>query len=156
MSHPFTPPRAAPPRAIAPRVPPSWSAGLVVALIYAGGCIGALARAALAQALPPGDGWPWATFSVNLVGVALLAYFATKLRERQRPSTYRRRFVETGVCGSLTTFSALPIEAIGLSRHGHAPLAVAYLGVTIVTGLIVMRAVTRVARRRLRAGAVPK
>ena len=122
---------------------------MVAALIYAGGCIGALARAGLVQALPPGNGWPWAIFIVNIVGVALLAYFATKLRERQRPSTYRRRFVETGVCGSLTTFSALPVEVIGLSRHGHALLAVAYLGVTIVTGLIVMQAVTRLARRRL-------
>lgn len=139
MSHPT----------IAPRVPPSWSTGLVAALIYAGGCIGALARAGLVQALPPGNGWPWAIFIVNIVGVALLAYFATKLRERQRPSTYRRRFVETGVCGSLTTFSALPVEVIGLSRHGHALLAGTYLGVTIVTGLIVMQAVTRLARRRL-------
>jgi CrcB protein len=139
--------------AIAPRVPPRWSPALVAALIYAGGCLGALARAALAQALPPGSGWPWAIFIVNIVGVALLAYFATKLRERQRPSTYRRRFVETGVCGSLTTFSALPVEVITLSRHGHAALAAAYLAVTIVAGLVVMQAVTSLARRRLEARA---
>jgi CrcB protein len=150
MSHPATPP------AITPRVPSNWSAGLVVALIYAGGCIGALARAALVQALPPGDGWPWAIFIVNIVGVALLAYFATKLRERQRPSTYRRRFIETGVCGSLTTFSALPVEVIGLSRHGHAALAASYLVVTIVAGLIVMHTVTRLARRRLDPPAGPE
>jgi CrcB protein len=131
----------------ADRIPARWSPHLVAALIFTGGCLGAIARAGLAQALPPAAGWPWATFIVNVAGVAILAYFATRLRERQRPSTYRRRFVETGLCGSLTTFSALPIEAIRLSRDGNTALAVLYLGSTVVAGLVLMAAVTRLARR---------
>jgi fluoride exporter len=131
---------------LAERVPARWSTPLLLALIFAGGCLGALARARLGQALPAGAGWPWSTFLVNVAGVALLAYFATRLRERQRPSTYRRRFIETGLCGSLTTFSALPVEAIRLSRDGHALLAVAYLGATLAVGLLVMDAVTKLVR----------
>lgn len=133
--------------AVLSREPPRFRHGLLVAVIYAGGCIGALARAGLAHGLVSGDGWPWATFIANIGGAALLAYFATRLRERQRPSTYRRRFIETGVCGSLTTFSALPIEVIRLARHGHAPLGAIYLATTIVAGLAVMQLVTNLARR---------
>jgi CrcB protein len=132
--------------ALADHVPARWSSALILVLIFSGGCTGALVRAGLAQWLATGDGWPWATFLVNIAGVTLLAYLATRLRERQRPSTFRRRFVETGVCGSLTTFSALPIEAIRIARHGNTPLAVLYLATTIVAGLAIMEVVTRIAR----------
>jgi CrcB protein len=133
---------------LAERVSARWSTPLLLALIFAGGCLGALARASLAQALPAGAGWPWATFVVNIAGVALLAYFATRLRERQRPSTYRRRFIETGLAGSLTTFSALPVEAIRLSRDGQGLLAVVYLAATLAAGLLLMEAVTGLVRKR--------
>jgi CrcB protein len=133
---------------LAERIPARWSTPLLLALIFAGGCLGAVARASVAEALPVGAGWPWATFLVNIAGVALLAYFATRLRERQRPSTYRRRFIETGLCGSLTTFSALPVEAIRLSRDGQALLAVVYLVATLAAGLLLMETVTRFVRRR--------
>ncbi|MDX6426897.1 MAG: fluoride exporter [Gaiellaceae bacterium] len=98
-----------------------------------------------------GGGWPWATFTANLGGTALLAYFATRLQERLPPSTYRRPFVGTGVCGALTTFSTLQIEAIRLARHGHAGLAVAYFVATVLVGFAVMLVVTKLVRRaRLR------
>ena len=132
---------------LADRIPARWTQHLLLALIFLGGCVGAAARAGLVQALPAGDGWPWGTFGVNLAGVALLAYFATRLRERQRPSTFRRRFIETGLCGSLTTFSALPVEAIRLSRHGETPLAALYLVSTVVAGLVLMHGITVITRR---------
>jgi CrcB protein len=106
----------------------------------------------LDEGLPnTGGGWPWATFTANLGGTALLAYFATRLQERLPPSTYRRPFVGTGVCGALTTFSTLQIEAIRLARHGHSALAVAYFVVTVLVGFAVMLVVTKLVRRtRLR------
>jgi CrcB protein len=106
----------------------------------------------LAEGFPSaGTGWPWATFAANLGGTALLAYFATRLQERLPPSTYRRPFVGTGVCGALTTFSTLQIEAIRLARHGHTGLAAAYFGATVLLGLAVMLVVTKLVRRaRLR------
>ncbi|MCW2963831.1 MAG: camphor resistance protein CrcB [Actinomycetia bacterium] len=84
---------------------------------------------------------------VNVGGTALLAYFATRLQERLPPSTYRRPFVGTGVCGALTTFSTLQIEAIQLARHGHAGVAVAYLVATVLVGFAVMLVVTKLVRR---------
>jgi CrcB protein len=106
----------------------------------------------LDEGLPNTEGgWPWATFTANLGGTALLAYFATRLQERLPPSTYRRPFVGTGVCGALTTFSTLQIEAIRLARHGHSGLAVAYYLATVLVGFAVMLVVTKLVRRaRLR------
>ena len=116
--------------------------------IFAGGMVGAVARAGLARALPwSGHGWPWPTFAVNVVGTLLLGYFVTRLQERLPPSTFRRPLLGTGFCGALTTFSTLQIELIKLARHGEVALAAAYLGASIVAGLAGMYLASILTRR---------
>jgi fluoride exporter len=118
--------------------------------MYAGGVIGALARVGLAEALPHGvDAWPWATFIVNMVGAALLGWFATRLGERLPPSTYRRPFLATGLCGALTTFSTLQLELFEMVDGGYLPLALAYAAATIAGGFACVHLAT-VATRRAR------
>ena len=127
------------------------ASGGTPAAVFAGGCAGALARVALADGLAGGGGWPWATFAVNLGGTALLAFLVTRLQERLPPSTYRRPFVGTGLCGALTTFSTVQIEAIRLAREGEVLLASAYLAATIGAGFAAMMLGTQLVRRaRLR------
>jgi fluoride exporter len=116
--------------------------------IFVGGAVGALLRAGLEEAFPAsGHDWPWATFLVNVLGAALLAYFATRLQERLPPSTYPRPFLGTGVCGALTTFSTLQIEVIELCRNGHAILGVGYLVASVILGLVVVQVATALVRR---------
>jgi fluoride exporter len=116
--------------------------------IFVGGMIGALARAGLGRWLPfAGHGWPWATFIANVVGTGALGYFITRLQERLPPSTFRRPLLGTGFCGALTTFSTLQIEVIKLTRHGHVPLAVAYLLVSVSVGLASIYLATALTRR---------
>src|SRR6201996_9131072 len=92
--------------------------------IYVGGVIGALARVGLSEALPHGvDAWPWATFIVNMVAAALLGWFVTRLGERLPPSTYRRPFLATGLCGALSTFSTLQLELFKMIEGGYLGLA---------------------------------
>ena len=68
-----------------------------LAAIFAGGFIGAAARAGVDDALPHDPGaWPWATLLVNVVGACLLGYFVTRLQERLPLSAYRRPFLATG------------------------------------------------------------
>ena len=110
--------------------------------IYAGGLIGALARVGLAEALPHDIGtWPWATFVVNMIGAAMLGWFVTRLGERLPPSTYRRPFLATGICGGLTTFSTLQLEALELSTGD----AVAYLAASALLGWLALAAGRRLA-----------
>jgi fluoride exporter len=118
--------------------------------IYVGGVIGALARVGLSEALPHGvDAWPWATFIVNMVGAALLGWFVTRLGERLPPSTYRRPFLATGLCGALTTFSTLQLELFKMVDGGYLGLAVAYAAATIIGGFACVHFGT-VATRRAR------
>ena len=119
--------------------------------VFAGGCLGALARAGLARAFPVGHGFPWATFAANIVGTALLAWFATRLQERLPPSTYRRPLLGTGLCGALTTFSTVQVELIRLWRDDRQGLSAVYFIATVAGGLATMFVVTRLVRRaRLR------
>jgi CrcB-like protein, Camphor Resistance (CrcB) len=49
-----------------------------IAAIFAGGALGTLLRAALAEAFPrPPTAWPWPTFAVNIVAAFLVGYFVT-------------------------------------------------------------------------------
>jgi CrcB protein len=113
-----------------------------LAAIFAGGFIGAVARAELVAVLPA-TRWPWATFAVNVFGAALLGYAVTRLQERLPLSAYRRPFIGTGVCGGLTTFSTLQLELIGLPLG----LAVAYAAASLAAGLLAVAAATNLVRR---------
>jgi CrcB protein len=107
-----------------------------IVAIMAGGAVGTLARAGLAEAVPQRDGtWPWATFVVNLVGALLLGWLLTRLAERTAPSRYWRPLLGTGFCGALTTFSTFQVETYELARDGHTALAVAYPLVSIAAGM---------------------
>src|SRR4051794_10181563 len=107
-----------------------------VAVIVAGGAIGTLARAGLAEGLPvERDHWPWGTFVANLAGAFILGWVLTRLAERTAPARHWRFFVGTGFCGALTTFSTFQVETFQFARGGDVALAVAYPGVSITAGM---------------------
>src|SRR5947199_7477419 len=110
-----------------------------LAAVFAGGCVGAVARAELAEALPHGtDQWPWATFAVNVAGAFLLGYFITRLQERLPVSAYRRPLLGTGLCGALTTFSTMMVELLGMLDRDRIELAIGYSAASILAGFLAM------------------
>lgn len=116
--------------------------------IFAGGFVGAIARAELAVQFPAGGGsWPWATFVVNIVGAALLGYFTTRLQERLPLSAYRRPLLGTGLCGALTTFSAMQIELLNMLDGHRWALAAGYAGASITIGFLAVALATSLTRR---------
>src|SRR3954463_5886877 len=120
-----------------------------LAAIFAGGCVGALARGGLAEAAGSGTSgsWPWATFAANVLGALLLGYFVTRLQERLPPSRYRRPFLATGLCGALTTFSTVQVELLRMLCPGHGVLAAGYAGASIAAGFAAVWLATSVTRR---------
>jgi CrcB protein len=119
-----------------------------LAAIFAGGFLGAITRAGLAQSFAErADQWPWATFAVNMLGAVLLGYFITRLQERLPPSLYRRAFLGTGVCGALTTFSTVMVELAKMLEGDHVALAFAYTGATLAGGFAAVFLATKLVRR---------
>jgi CrcB protein len=107
-----------------------------LAAIFAGGTLGALARTGLAEAAPHAPAaWPWATFSVNLLGALVLGWTVARLP----PQSYGRPFLGIGVCGALTTFSTLQLELLRMLDADRWGLALAYAAVSLVAGLAVAR-----------------
>lgn len=116
--------------------------------IFAGGALGAVARALLGEWLTtPAGGWPWATFVVNLVAAFALGYFTTRLLERLPASNYRRPFVGTGICGGLSTFSTMQVEIVRLFVHGSWTVAIGYTLASVVGGLFLMQLASAMVRR---------
>jgi fluoride exporter len=119
-----------------------------LAAIFAGGVVGAVARAQLAEWLPHApDEWPWATFVVNILGAFLLGYFTTRLLERLPLSAYRRPALGTGLCGALTTFSTMQLELLHMLDDGAVALAVGYAAASVVAGFLDVALATNLVRR---------
>jgi CrcB protein len=133
-----------------------WAAGrgltaaqLRAAAILAGGALGALARAGLAEAFAADAGeWPWGTFIANQLGALLLAWLATELAEVVVPTRFWRPLLGTGFCGALTTFSAFQVGTIQIARHDRPGLAALYAVVSILVGMACAVAGTVYARRK--------
>jgi CrcB protein len=107
---------------------------LELAVVGAGGAVGALGRVALAQAWPSAAGsWPWATLAVNLVGALILGCLMAGLRHGPI-SIPAYRLLGTGFCGALTTFSTMQIELLEMLDRTHYGLAIGYVGASVVGG----------------------
>lgn len=103
-----------------------------IAVVFAGGAAGTLARAAMATVAVPDPGrWPWPTFVANVVGSILLGIIATRLAT----SDLRRPLLGTGLCGGLTTFSTVQVETLLMVKNHSYLLALGYTLAGIAAGL---------------------
>jgi fluoride exporter len=110
-----------------------------LAAIYLGGVAGALARVGVAQAFPHAVGaWPWATFSVNLIGALLLGWLVEAMRHHPAESP-RFALLTTGLCGTLTTFATLQLELFEQLEAGCSGLAIGYAAATLIGGFLCVR-----------------
>ncbi|HMW49430.1 MAG TPA: fluoride efflux transporter CrcB [Marinagarivorans sp.] len=97
---------------------------LAVAL---GGSLGAIARYALSLILIPAAGkFPWATFSANVIGCALMGIFYYCIVEKAIWPAPLKPLLMVGFLGALTTFSSYAMEAVVLWQSAQS-LAVVYV-----------------------------
>ncbi|TGN65316.1 CrcB family protein [Nocardioides eburneiflavus] len=109
----------------------------VLAVISAGGSLGSLGRWGVGELLPwSGTTFPWATFVVNVSGALALGVLMVFVLEVWRPHRYVRPFVGIGVLGGWTTFSTYALEARDLLAAGRPATAFAYVGGSLVAGLV--------------------
>ena len=105
--------------------------------VAAGGALGALARAAVAHAVPhPPDTFAWGTFAVNVSGCLLIGALMAALPWAGRGRPLLRPFLGVGVLGGYTTFSTYAVDAHAAFAAGAPVTAVAYLGSTVLGALL--------------------
>ncbi|HLX50730.1 MAG TPA: CrcB family protein [Streptosporangiaceae bacterium] len=128
--------RPAAPQARRPRPrrqPVPW---LTLAVIAAGGVIGALARLGIETAFPHrAGGFDWATLAINVTGCALIGALMVILTEARQVHRLAGPFLGTGVLGGFTTFSSYIVDAQQSLTHGAPLTALACLALTLAGGL---------------------
>jgi CrcB protein len=94
-------------------------------------CGGALARLA-------GETFPWGTLAVNILGSALLGFFATLTAPEGKllvPAS-TRLMVTVGLCGGFTTFSTFSLETMALALDRQYFKAGLNVGGSVIACLI--------------------
>ncbi len=119
-------------------------------LVALGGAAGATARYGVSLAIPaPAQGWPWATFSINLTGSLLIGLLAGWLSTRGEAGEPWRLLLGVGVLGGFTTFSAYSLETLRLIERGDNTGAAAYAIGSVLAGLAAVAIGIALARRVL-------
>jgi fluoride exporter len=111
---------------------------LELALVFAGGGTGAVARFLVGmQTLRLfGSGWPYGTFTVNVVGGLLMGALVGFLAHRGGVDQDRWRILlGVGVLGGFTTFSAFSLEvALMIERRAYLNAA-GYVTASVVIAI---------------------
>ncbi|MCT9008074.1 fluoride efflux transporter CrcB [Streptomyces sp. NPDC054766] len=133
------------------RVASPWRGqGPVVAVVALGGAIGATARYGAARLWPTPDGaFPWTTFTVNVVGCAVIGVFMVLITDAWRAHRLVRPFFGTGVLGGFTTFSTYAVDIRKLVGTGHPGTGLGYLAATLCAALAAMWLAVTATRRAL-------
>lgn len=83
--------------------------------------------------------FPWATFTVNLLGSFLIGLFYA-LSERFNLSFEVRLLLTTGLCGGFTTFSTFSNDGMNLLKGEFYGTFILYTLLNIVIGLVAVMA----------------
>ena len=104
-----------------------------------GGALGALGRYWVTGWVHQwgGPGFPWGTLGVNLIGSFLLG-FVVQTSVIAGWSAELRLFVAVGFLGAFTTFSTMAYETLELLRAGQGTEALAYVGLNLVLGVLLV------------------
>jgi CrcB protein len=109
----------------------------VLAVVAAGGSIGAAARYLFGQAWPtPTGAFPVSTLGINVLGCALIGVLMVLITDVWTGQRLIRPFLGTGVLGGFTTFSTYSVDIQQLVAGAHLGAALLYLAVTPISALL--------------------
>lgn len=105
-------------------------------LVFVGGGIGSVARFGLSRILSnfAMGGFPFATFSVNIIGAFLIGLFWGSPFLSDKNSWLV--FLTVGLCGGFTTFSSFSWENFNLLKQGQVLLFITYALLSVAACLL--------------------
>ncbi len=109
-----------------------------IALVGLGGMVGSIARYVVAAVLARrmSVGFPYGTFTVNIVGCFLIGLILGILTRAGTLASDLRLLLVVGFCGGFTTFSSFTYEIIELVEANRVMLAILYVLFSILLGLL--------------------
>lgn len=114
-----------------------------------GGFIGSVARYLIGLlAVETASGFPVKTFCINLLGSFILGIVSESALRDPGISRNLVLFMQIGVCGGFTTFSTFSSEALKLFAGGRQGVALSYMVLSVVLGLVCCYGGWLVARMR--------
>lgn len=110
--------------------------------IAAGGALGALSRHFVSNAIMKitGGGFPYGTFTVNIVGSFLMGILIIAFAHRFDMTPALRALLTVGFLGSFTTFSTYSMETVLLIERGDFQSAALYAAGSLVVGVLALMA----------------
>lgn len=110
-----------------------------------GGFIGAILRYSVGIWIPTTNGFPVNTLIINLVGCLFLAWFFTSTTKRWVINSQLKLAIGTGFTGAFTTFSTFSVETLNLIENQQFLMALVYVFLSIVGGIGLAIAGTKLA-----------
>ena len=109
-------------------------------IVFLGGGIGSGLRYLVGKYIPNSNvGFPWSTFSVNLIGCLIIGivmdYF---IRTTADLKSDLALFTTIGICGGFTTFSSFAYENILTIRAEDNLLSLSYIGLSLILGMVMV------------------
>ena len=106
-----------------------------ILLISLGAVIGAVARYLLSEATLRafGDGFPYGTLLVNVIGCLVIGILGGGIPDMQETTKW---LLVTGVLGALTTFSTFGWESLELMQNGKVGVALVNIGLNVIVSLV--------------------
>lgn len=105
--------------------------------IFIGGGLGSVLRYAVQNLLHErivAYNFPWATFSVNIIGSFLIGLFYA-LSSRLNLPAETRLFLTAGLCGGFTTFSTFSNDIMEMLRNGDIVAVTVYGALSVILGV---------------------
>ena len=110
-------------------------------IVGAGGFVGASARYLLSLLPIAGKTqFPVVTLFINIAGAFLIGVLAGLAARQGGIGQNLSLFLQTGICGGFTTFSAFALETTNLASGGKTGMAVVYVLCSLLLGLLAVTA----------------
>lgn len=105
--------------------------------IFVGGGLGSVLRYAVQVLMHErivAYNFPWATFTVNIVGSFLIGLFYALSAKLNWPVEVRL-FLTAGLCGGFTTFSTFSNDNVEMIRQGDGIMCMIYIIASVILGI---------------------
>ena len=105
--------------------------------VFLGGGVGSILRYAVQMMMHErivAYNFPWATFTVNIVGSFLIGLFYALSAKFDFPAGVRL-FLTAGLCGGFTTFSTFSNDNMEMLRQGNGLICMLYIIFSLSLGI---------------------